>query len=55
MRRFFARFDGVIWTALFAMLFGCASFVTAVAGASIQIVAGLGLYGLILAILSPKS
>jgi hypothetical protein len=54
MKRLFARFDGVIWTALLSLVSGCAAVVAAIAGASIEIVAGLGLYGIILAILSPK-
>ncbi len=55
MRKFLARFDGVIWTALLSLLAGSAAFVSAVAGASSEVVISLGLYGLILAILSPKS
>jgi hypothetical protein len=54
MRRFFARFGDVIWTALLSLVSGCASIVAAIAGASIEIVAGLGIYGIILAILSPR-
>jgi hypothetical protein len=55
MRRVFARFGDVIWTALLSLVSGCAAVVAAIAGASIEIVAGLGLYGVILAILSPRA
>lgn len=55
MRKILARFDGVIWTALLSLVAGSAAFISAVAGASSEIVLGLGLYGLILATLSPKS
>jgi|688.fasta_scaffold18867_7 hypothetical protein len=55
MQRFFARFGDVIWTALLSLVSGCAALIAAITGASIEIVAGLGLYGIILAILSPRA
>lgn len=55
MPTFLSQLRNVVWTALFALVAGWISLVAAVAGASIQIVAGFGFYGLIMAILSPRS
>lgn len=49
-----ARLRNVVWTAVFALVGGCAALVAGVAGASIEAVAGIGIYAVVMAILTPK-
>ena len=55
MPTFLSQLRNVVWTALFALIAGCISVIAAISGASLEIVAGFGVYGLIMAILSPRT
>jgi hypothetical protein len=55
MRKVLDSLKGVIWTAVFALGFSLATLVAGVAGADTSVVLGLGLYSLVMAILTPKS
>jgi hypothetical protein len=49
-----SRLRDVVWTAVVATAAGAMSVAAAAAGASTELVMSLGLYGIILAILTPK-
>jgi hypothetical protein len=48
------RFKNLVWTAVLAVLCAAVAVVSAVIGASAEIVTGFGLAGAILAILTPR-
>jgi hypothetical protein len=52
MPNWLSIFKSVVWTAIAALGFGFAALIMGVAGADIEAVAGVGLFGLILAILA---
>jgi hypothetical protein len=51
----FSRFRGLVWTSVLAVAYGLVSIVAAFAGASVQIVVALGVFGLILASMAPRA
>ena len=55
MPTFLSQLRNVVWTAIFALVAGWASLAAALFGASVQVVLGLGFYGLIMATISPRS
>jgi hypothetical protein len=54
MRKIANRLSGVVWTALFALVGSFAAFASALLGASLEVILGLGIYSLVMAILTPK-
>jgi hypothetical protein len=55
MSSLLAKLKNVIWTALFALVAAWLTLVAALAGASLEVVLGLGVYALVMAIISPKT
>ncbi len=55
MPTLFSRLRNVVWIAVFALLAGFGSFAAGVLEADTGLVLGFGFYGVIMAILTPKS
>lgn len=51
----FSRLRNVVWVSVLAVTFGTISLVAAIAGASTQIVAAFGAFGVILASMAPRA
>ena len=55
MPRWFLQLRNIVWIAVFALLAGFISMASGVLGADDGITLGFGFYGLIMAVLAPKT
>lgn len=55
MPTWFSQLRSLVWTAVLAVVSGIVALATAVLGGSLELIAGFGILGLILAVLAQKS
>lgn len=54
MQKLIGIFGNVVWTSIFALIGGYIALVAGISGASTEAVLGLGIYSVVMAILSPR-